>query len=64
MNAEVHEIPKNTQETIRFQLRGFRGRMYGDIRICFQDIASDEWKPTKKGLGDQSGHLVGLRQRH
>jgi len=43
-----HEIAKNSQERIRFQLTEFKGKQYADLRVYYED--GDEWKPTKKGL--------------
>ena len=43
------EIPKNTQETIRFQITEYRGERYADVRVYYRDEGG-ELRPTKKGL--------------
>lgn len=48
-NNSLHEVTKNTQETIRFQISEFKGQQYVDIRVYYRDD-SDELKPSKKGL--------------
>jgi len=46
---EPIEVPKNTLETIRFQMTEFKGKPYADIRAYYQ-AENGDWKPTKKGL--------------
>ena len=45
----LHEVIKNSQETIRFQITEYRGRSYADVRIFYRDD-NEELKPTRKGL--------------
>jgi len=45
----VIEVPKNTLETIRFQITEFRGKTYADLRVYYRDD-NDELRPTRKGL--------------
>ena len=45
----LHEVSKNSQETIRFSVSEFKGKSYADMRVYFQDDHG-ELKPTRKGL--------------
>ena len=45
----LHEVTKNSQETIRFQITEYRGKSYADVRIFYRD-SDDTLKPTRKGV--------------
>ena len=45
----LHEVSKNSVETIRFQVREYKGKRYADIRIFYRD-SDEELKPSRKGL--------------
>lgn len=48
-NNSLHEVTKNTQETLRFQITEYKGQQYVDIRVYYRDD-NDELRPSKKGL--------------
>lgn len=45
----LHEITKNTQETIRFSVTEYKGLAYADVRVYYRGD-NDKLRPSKKGL--------------
>ena len=45
----LHEVSKNSLETIRFNVTEFKGKQYADARVYYRDD-DGELKPTRKGL--------------
>jgi len=45
----LHEVAKNSLETIRFSVSEFKGKQYADARVYYRDD-DGELKPTRKGL--------------
>jgi len=44
----ISEIEKNSQEVVRFDLIEFKGQLYADLRVYYED--GGEYKPSRKGL--------------
>lgn len=49
MNESVAEMDKGWNEKIVFSVSEFKGNIYANIRIYYEDDEG-EWKPTKKGV--------------
>lgn len=45
----IAELEKNQKERIRVSIEEYRGHIFADARVYFQNGAG-EWKPTKKGI--------------
>ena len=45
----LHEFKRNVEDTLRVSLSTFRGKVYVDIRLFYEDAAG-ELQPTKKGV--------------
>ncbi len=50
MEKVIAEFEKNAQETIRVQLREFRGYQLLDIRVFFHPEEGGDMRPSKKGI--------------
>ena len=46
----IGEIQKNQKEKIIVSINEYKGNKYVDLRVHYEDEASGEYKPTKKGI--------------
>ena len=46
----MKEIKKNSQEIIRVESKEYKGNKFLDCRVYFLDKATQEYRPTKKGI--------------
>ena len=46
----IGEIQKNQKEKIIVSTNEYQGHKYVDLRVHYEDEASGEYKPTKKGI--------------
>lgn len=53
----VCELEKNMREKIRVSLEYYRGTIFVDLRVYWQD-EQGEWRPSKKGIA-LSGACIG-----
>ena len=46
----IGEIQKNQKEKIIVSTNEYKGHKYIDLRVHYEDEATKEYKPTKKGI--------------
>jgi len=47
---QLGEVRKNPKEIIRVEEKEYRGHRFVDVRLYYEDEASGEYKPSKKGI--------------
>ncbi len=47
---QLGEVRKNAKELIRVEEREYKGHRFVDVRVYYEDEASGEYKPSKKGI--------------
>lgn len=60
VKSTVRDIRRSNTEVIRVSVGEFKNASYIDIRVFFEDQATGEYRPTKKGVTFKQEHLSEL----